>query len=72
MINAYLIRRRTREFVLLKHQYGHLLSGPEMEYGQQTLEKHSTLFGVTFLQNVKKEYSETARISFGFSLTART
>jgi hypothetical protein len=66
MISAYLIRWRTREFVLLKHQYGHLLSGPEMAYGQQTLEKHSTLFGVKFLQNVKKEYGGCARISFSF------
>jgi hypothetical protein len=66
MISAYLIRWRKREFVLLKHQYGHLLSGSEMAYGQQTFEKHSTLFGVKFLQNVKKEYGGCARISFSF------
>jgi len=51
---------------MLKHQYGHLLSCPEMACGQQTLEKHSTLFRVTFLQNVKKEYGGCARISFSF------
>ena len=52
--------------MLLKHQYGHLLSGPEMAYVQQTLEKHSTLFGVKFLQNVKKGYGFCVRISFSF------
>jgi len=51
---------------MLKHQYGHLLSGPEMARGQQTLEKHSTLFGVILVQNVKKEYGGCARISFSF------
>jgi hypothetical protein len=37
-----------------------------MEYGQQTLEKYSTFFGVKVLQNVKKEYGGCARISFSF------